>query len=186
MKSSVLLVDHDSAETAALSAALRAEGFDVDVASTEATALAALARGEHAIALVELMLRGETGLALARRIHEQAPSTKVFLTGLYVLSERQLARASTGASGFVPKPWDIGEVASFLAAKAAASSRPRVPSVAPVSQPAVPAAADSDSDEALAPDEATRAATDSFGHDESSSGITGARLVGDLRRRVSA
>lgn len=162
MKSSVLLVDQDTAETAALVAALRAEGFDVDVASTESDALRALARGEHAIALVELMLRGETGLALARRIHDEAPATKVFLTGLYVLSERQLERAGTGASGFVPKPWDIGEVAAFLASKAAASS----------SRPHVPVSLEADDED------------DAF--DRHASGVTGAHVVADIRRRASA
>jgi hypothetical protein len=40
------------------------------------------------------------------------------------LSERQLARADCGVVGFVPKPYELAELAEFLRAKMASSIRP--------------------------------------------------------------
>jgi hypothetical protein len=39
------------------------------------------------------------------------------LTSAYHLSERQLLRADCGAAGFVPKPYDLTELAKFLRSK---------------------------------------------------------------------
>ena len=43
---------------------------------------------------------------------------RVLLTSAYHLSERQLERADCGVSGFIPKPYDIAEVVSFIRTKA--------------------------------------------------------------------
>lgn len=116
----ILLVDAPEGDAAVLASALRVEGFSVVVAPSAAEARAALAAQPVTLAVVDLMLRtdgGTHGLELAREIRALSPMTRVLLTSAYHLSERQLERADCGVSGFIPKPYDLGEVVSFLRAK---------------------------------------------------------------------
>jgi DNA-binding response OmpR family regulator len=96
------------------------EGFHVVLASSAGEARAALAKDQVVLALVDLMLRtdsGTNGLELARDIKLGYPLVRVLLTSAYYLSERQLERADCGVSGFIPKPYEVGEVVSFIRAK---------------------------------------------------------------------
>jgi DNA-binding response OmpR family regulator len=63
------------------------------------------------------MMPGTNGIQLARVLRDRHPATRVVLTSAYHLSERQLLRADCGAVGFVPKPFDLSELARFLRAK---------------------------------------------------------------------
>jgi DNA-binding response OmpR family regulator len=116
----ILLVDAPDGDASLLASALRVEGFRVVLASSATEARAALEGEQVVLALVDLMLRtdsGTNGLELAREIKLGFPLVRVLLTSAYYLSERQLERADCGASGFIPKPYDIGEVVSFVRAK---------------------------------------------------------------------
>ena len=113
-----LLVVEDEASHARVTAiGLRIEGFDVEVAPNADAALQMLEREAFDVAVVDLMLPGTNGIQLARLIREQHPSIRVVLTSAYHLSERQLVRADCGAVGFVPKPYDLTELARFLRSK---------------------------------------------------------------------
>ena len=62
-------------------------------------------------------------LELARQVRHHYPKVRVVLTSAYHLSERQLARADCGVVGFVPKPYELAELADFLRSKLTNSSR---------------------------------------------------------------
>jgi DNA-binding NarL/FixJ family response regulator len=79
--------------------------------------MAALDGGPADIAIVDLMMPGTNGIQLARKLRERFPEMRVVLTSAYHLSERQLLRADCGAIGFVPKPYDLSELARFLRGK---------------------------------------------------------------------
>jgi DNA-binding NarL/FixJ family response regulator len=116
----ILLVDMPEGDGSVLASALRVEGFHVVMAASAAAARALLATETPAIALIDLMMRGEgatNGLELAREIKSTSPSTRVLLTSAYHLSERQLERADCGVSGFIPKPYDVAEVVEFIRQK---------------------------------------------------------------------
>lgn len=116
----ILLVDAPDGDASLLASALRVEGFQVLLAGSAAEAHAALRREPVVIALVDLMLRtdaGTNGLELAREIKLSYPLVRVLLTSAYYLSERQLERADCGVSGFIPKPYDVGEVVGFIRQK---------------------------------------------------------------------
>ena len=116
----ILLVDAPDGDASLLASALRVEGFRVVLASSASEGRACLAEEQVVLALVDLMLRtdaGTNGLELAREIKLGYPLVRVLLTSAYSLSERQLERADCGVSGFIPKPYDIGEVVSFVRAK---------------------------------------------------------------------
>jgi len=118
----ILLVDAPDGDASLLASALRVEGFHVVLASSASDARAALTETPAVLVLVDLMLRtdgGPNGLELAREIKVSHPATRVLLTSAYYLSERQLERADCGVSGFIPKPYDVGEVVTFIRAKVA-------------------------------------------------------------------
>lgn len=116
----ILIVDALDGDASLLASALRVEGFQVVLASSAVDARAALEQGAVLLALVDLMLRtdaGANGLELAREIKQAHPAVRVLLTSAYYLSERQLERADCGVSGFIPKPYEIAEVVSFIRQK---------------------------------------------------------------------
>jgi DNA-binding response OmpR family regulator len=116
----ILLVDTPDGDASLLASALRVEGFHVVLAGSAGEAREALAREPMVLAVVDLMLRtdgGPNGLELARELKTAHPLMRVILTSAYYLSERQLERADCGVSGFIPKPFDIVEVVSFIRGK---------------------------------------------------------------------
>jgi DNA-binding response OmpR family regulator len=116
----VLVVDDEANHARVMAIGLRIEGFEVDTAPNAEAAMAQLDASCFDIAIVDLMMPGTNGIQLARMVREHHPKTRVVLTSAYHLSERQLVRADCGAVGFVPKPFDLGELALFLKGKMAA------------------------------------------------------------------
>lgn len=118
----VLVVDDEANHARVMAIGLRIEGFEVETAGDSDGALTQLAAGEFDAAIVDLMMPGTNGIQLARMIRERHPRVQVVLTSAYHLSERQLVRADCGAVGFVPKPFDLTELARFLRSKLAAAA----------------------------------------------------------------
>ena len=133
----VLVVDDEANHARVLAIGLRIEGFDVSTAGDASSALAVLDGQIADIAIVDLMMPGTNGIQLARQLRERFPSVRVVLTSAYHLSERQILRADCGAVGFVPKPYDLSELARFLRGKLPCVAAPSAlacgdPSDAPV------------------------------------------------------
>jgi CheY-like chemotaxis protein len=113
----VLVVDDVANHARVTAIGLRIEGFEVEMAADAEAALGLLASAGFDLAVVDLMMPGTNGIQLARVIRERHPQTRVVLTSAYHLSERQLVRADCGAVGFVPKPFDLTDLAQFLRSK---------------------------------------------------------------------
>lgn len=113
----VLVVDDEANHVRVLSIGLRIEGFEVLSAHDAEQALALLESTSVDLVIVDLMMPGTNGIQLARSLREVVPHVPVVLTSAYHLSERQLLRADCGAVGFVPKPYDLTELARFLRSK---------------------------------------------------------------------
>ncbi len=113
----VLVVDDEANHARVMSIGLRIEGFVVETAQDAEGAMKQLGAAEFDVAIVDLMMPGTNGIQLARMVRERFPQTRVVLTSAYHLSERQLVRADCGAVGFVPKPFDLSELARFLRTK---------------------------------------------------------------------
>jgi DNA-binding response OmpR family regulator len=113
----LLVVDDEANHGRVMAIGLRSEGFDVETAADADAAMALLASSPFDLIIVDLMMPGINGIQLARIVRERHPCTRVVLTSAYHLSERQLVRADCGAVGFVPKPFDLSELARFLKAK---------------------------------------------------------------------
>jgi DNA-binding response OmpR family regulator len=113
----VLVVDDEANHARVISIGLRVEGFEVETAVDAEEALSRLGAAPFELAIVDLMMPGINGIQLARLIRERHPETRVVLMSAYHLSERQIVRADCGAVGFVPKPFDLTELARFLKGK---------------------------------------------------------------------
>jgi DNA-binding response OmpR family regulator len=113
----LLVVEDDARHARMMAIGLRIEGFDVEVSASADAALRLLMTELFDVAVVDLMLPGTNGIQLARLVRDLRPETRVVLTSAYHLSERQLVRADCGAVGFVPKPFDLSELARFLKSK---------------------------------------------------------------------
>jgi DNA-binding response OmpR family regulator len=113
----VLVVEDEPNELKALLIGLELEGFQVVGASSGAEALARLGEVRYAIALIDLMLPETNGIQLAREVKLKHPDVATILMSAYHLSPVQLARADTGAVGFVPKPFRFDELVQFIRTK---------------------------------------------------------------------
>jgi DNA-binding response OmpR family regulator len=113
----VLVVDDVANHARVTAIGLRLEGFDVEIAPESDVALRMLDEHQFDIAMVDLMMPVTNGMQLARLIRDRHPDTRVVLMSAYHLSERQLVRADCGAVGFVPKPFDLSDLAGFLRSK---------------------------------------------------------------------
>jgi DNA-binding response OmpR family regulator len=120
----VLVVDDEANHARVIAIGLRIEGFDVETAVNADGALRMLEAQDFDLAVVDLMMPGTNGIQLARLLRERYPHTRVVLTSAYHLSERQLIRADCGAVAFVPKPFDVTDLARFLRAKLGPESGP--------------------------------------------------------------
>lgn len=112
----ILVVDDEALLRLNLSDYLQDHGFKVLEASTGDEALAIMAAPDFKVDLVftDVMMPGVTdGLALAKWIAENQPTVAVIVTS----GDEQKASAAKDAGGtfqFVPKPYDLAEVAALI------------------------------------------------------------------------
>lgn len=116
-KPRVLVVDDNPGEVKALRIGLDLEGFSVTGVTGGKQALSQLAEEPYALVLIDMMMPGMNGLELARAVRSAYPMVPTILMSAYHLSPVQLARADTGAVGFVPKPFDFEELVRFIRRK---------------------------------------------------------------------
>jgi PAS domain S-box-containing protein len=112
---SVLVADDHPPVLDSVTRVLEAKGFDVvGTADDGPTALRQIIDRQPDVALVDIRMRGLSGVEVARRAAELAPKTAVVLyTGL---GDRELLQQAldAGARGFLRKDVPLGEVADVL------------------------------------------------------------------------
>jgi two-component system response regulator RegX3 len=105
----VLLVDDEPAIRDAVAYALRAEGFEVEVAGDGETALEAALDGQNDIVVLDLMLPGMPGMEVCRRIRAESPVPIIMLTAKGAELDRVLG-LEVGADDYVTKPFSMAEL----------------------------------------------------------------------------
>jgi two-component system OmpR family response regulator len=110
----VLVVDDDPNIRLLLTATLEFAGFEVQTAPDGATALELCAARTFNLFLIDYMLPGMDGLALARAIRGQHPELPIALiTGsAHLISEADLAAA--GITRLFAKPFDLDELVAWI------------------------------------------------------------------------
>jgi len=99
-----LLVDDSEEFLASAARLLESQGLEIAGRATsgaEALQLAASLRPE--VALVDIELGDEDGIALIRELEQQAPDTRVILISAYERDDLSDLIPDSGAAGFIPK-----------------------------------------------------------------------------------
>lgn len=109
----VLIADDDPAIRAAIAGILRAEGFQVDMATNGQEAMTAITQRRPAVVLLDLQMPVMTGWEVTRLVHEQRLGVPlIFMTaGHQARAEAEKHRVA----GYIAKPFDIDDLISCVA-----------------------------------------------------------------------
>lgn len=111
----VLLVDDDVALTSMLAQYLRREGFDAHAVHDGESAVVAAASGRYAIAVLDVMMPGVSGMDVLRRIRADSRLPILMLTARGDNIDR-IVGLDMGADDYIPKPCMPGELVARLRA----------------------------------------------------------------------
>jgi two-component system OmpR family response regulator len=115
-KLQILVVDDEPDMVALLQDLLRQAGFDADGAGSGTQALAAMqSRRPYALVLLDLRLKGEDGLTLARRLRQLSPVPIIILSGSSDETDRVLL-LELAADDFLIKPFSPRELVARVRA----------------------------------------------------------------------
>lgn len=121
---SLLLVDDDEAFVRRLARAMERRGFAVETALSVQAALEAVAARPPAYAVVDLRLGDGNGLAVVERLRERRADARVIVLTGYGAIASAVAAVKIGATDYLSKPADAGEVVQALLAQGAAHPEP--------------------------------------------------------------
>ena len=109
----ILVVDDSEDIVTMLSRALSRHGFVIDAATSSEDALARVASAPYDAAVVDLVMPGQDGAALAAALRQQIQGLPVALMTAYARSPLLVAARKAGVKVF-PKPLSIQELVGFL------------------------------------------------------------------------
>jgi two-component system OmpR family response regulator len=111
----ILVVDDEPFITDLLAAALRYEGFDVEVAGTGADALSAAgAHPGHDLMLLDVMLPDIDGTEVCRRLRAGGSVTPVLFLTARDATEDKVLGLSLGGDDYVTKPFSLDELVARI------------------------------------------------------------------------
>ena len=105
----ILLIEDEQSFSETVSFMLGKEGFDVRVAETGDAGLAAFEKHGAALILLDLMLPGEDGLSLCRRLRARSSVPILMLTARGDEIDR-IVGLEMGADDYLPKPFNPREL----------------------------------------------------------------------------
>ena len=106
----ILVVDDEPSIVDAVSTALRYEGFDVDEAFSGREALAAVARHEPDLIVLDWMLPDIEGIEVGRRLRARGFKTAVLFLTAKDAAEHKVEALRAGGDDYVTKPFSLAEV----------------------------------------------------------------------------
>ncbi|NRF72152.1 response regulator transcription factor [Aquincola sp. S2] len=135
-KPHILVVDDESDMVALLQDLLRRAGFEADGASNGEEARRALAARAYELMLLDLRLKSEDGLTLARQLRQGSPIPIIMISGSSDETDRVLL-LELAADDFLVKPFSPRElVARVRAVLRRYGNAPAAPAAAPALAPA--------------------------------------------------
>ncbi len=105
----ILVVDDDAEIRNLLGDYLRANGYEASAVADGAAMWKALGRGKVDLVVLDLMLPGEDGLALCRRLRAESDTPVIMLTARGEETDR-IVGLEMGADDYVPKPFSPREL----------------------------------------------------------------------------
>jgi DNA-binding response OmpR family regulator len=122
----LLVVDDEPELRALLSEYFERQGFEVRCAADAAQARSLVVQQLPELAILDVHMPGENGLALARSLRDQHPTLGLLMLTTAAEAVDRIVGLELGADDYIPKPFDLRE----LLARARAVLR-RVQAVAP-------------------------------------------------------
>src|SRR3954452_10539445 len=122
----VLVIDDEPNVASFVGRALRAKGFDVDVALGGERGLEAALDGGHALIVLDLRMRDVNGLVILRQVMRARPEQRVLVLSAASDVDVKVRCLELGAADFVAKPFELAK----LIARVRAHLR-RAPQAAP-------------------------------------------------------
>jgi two-component system OmpR family response regulator len=110
----ILVVDDEPYITDLLAAALRFEGFEVDVAGTGAEAAAASAKASYDLVLLDVMLPDVEGTEVCRRMRAEGVWTPVLFLTARDATEDKVVGLTVGGDDYVTKPFSLDELVARI------------------------------------------------------------------------
>jgi DNA-binding NarL/FixJ family response regulator len=121
----ILVVDCDETTQVLVAAQAARLGFACSAVDSSEAALAAVERGEPALAIVAVELPGLNGLGLLQTLHERFETLPIILTSSkYADPVGRAAGLMLGADDYLVKPLDPAELAARLRRSLRLSARP--------------------------------------------------------------
>lgn len=112
--STILVADDDSAIRTVISQALGRLGHDVRVASNAATLWRWVEEGDGDLVVTDVVMPDENGLDLIPRIQKIRPDLKIIVMSAQNTLLTAVKAAERGAFEYLPKPFDLNELASIV------------------------------------------------------------------------
>ena len=109
-KKDILIVDDDPKIRKTLSDILKTKGYTPRTAATGKEALDKVREEGPALALIDLKLKGMSGLEVIRGIKEYSPGTECIVITGYASQESAIEAVNLGAYSYVRKPYDMEQL----------------------------------------------------------------------------
>src|SRR5271156_4891806 len=125
MAATILVCDDDSAIRTVLNQALGRAGYDVRTTGTAAGLWRWISAGEGNLVITDVVLPDENGFDLIPRIKRIRPDLPIIVMSAQNTLLTAINAAERGAFEYLPKPFDLKEVASVVQRALAISSKKR-------------------------------------------------------------
>ncbi len=112
----ILVVDDEHSIVDAVATALRYEGYEVEEAYSGRDALAAVARFEPDLVVLDWMLPDIEGIQVGRRLREQGFKTAVLFLTAKDATENKVEALRAGGDDYVTKPFSLAEIVARIQA----------------------------------------------------------------------
>jgi two-component system, response regulator RegA len=130
---SLLIVDDDEAFRTRLARAFSERGYDVRAADGYAQALELARADSPEMAIVDLRMRGPSGLELVRDLKALDPSTRILVLTGYGSIATAIEAVRIGATYYLAKPADVDDILAAFARGAAPPLEPPASAYTPPS-----------------------------------------------------
>ena len=110
----IWIVDDDPALRFVMSEALKDAGFEVRLYASAEEVRGALERGQPAVLVSDVRLPGESGFDLLKFLRRERPKLPVIVVTAHADLESAVSAYQGGAFEYLPKPFDLDELAVLV------------------------------------------------------------------------
>jgi two-component system, OmpR family, response regulator MprA len=116
MSGRVLVADDDRAIRESLARALELDGYEVELASDGAAALATIRSSRPDVAILDVMMPNIDGLTVCRVLRAERDRLPVLMLTARTETRDRVAGLDAGADDYLPKPFELAELLARLRA----------------------------------------------------------------------